>query len=163
NYGVRWNTSTPVTETTGFEVVPTVPLGDFFEARKASANMGVPYNVPITLDKGGSFYNKPGYYNQDWNNFGPSIAVAYSPNWHNWFGNFIGNEGKSSIRAGFRKTFDHIGNQLAVSFDGSNVLGFASSLSIPVNTYNVTTNLAPQYAGGIPDVRTLQGIAGKFS
>jgi len=162
NFGLRWNTSTPVYESTGFEVVPTTSLSDFFEARKAGAEKGVPYNTPITLDKGGKFYGKPGYYNQDWNNFGPSIAVAYSPNFHNWIGKFLGNEGKSSIRAGFRKTFDHIGNQLAVNFDGSNVLGFASSLSIPVNTYNISTRLAPQYTGGIPDARTLPGIAGNF-
>jgi hypothetical protein len=162
-YGLRWQTSTPVYETKGFEVVPTTPLGQVFELRKQGANKGVPYNDPITLDKGGKFYGKPGFYAQDWNNFGPAIAVAYSPNLgNNWFSKLIGRDGKSSIRGGFRKTFDHIGEQLAVNFDSSNVLGFASSIGLPVNTYNITDKLAPLYTGGIPDVRTLPGIAGKF-
>src|SRR5205807_2265221 len=45
-YGVRWGTSTPVYETHGFEVVPTTPLGDFFDKRVAGSNAGTPYNAP---------------------------------------------------------------------------------------------------------------------
>ena len=70
---------------------------------------------------------------------------------------------RSVFRGGFRITYDHIGGQLAVNFDASNQLGFASALSIPVNTYNVTTSLAPLFTGGTPDVRTFPGIAGSFS
>jgi hypothetical protein len=161
-YGLRWNTSTPVYEANGFEVVPTTPLGDFFDARVAGSNAGTPYNVPITLDKGGKFYHKAGFYPQDWNNFGPSIAVAWSPNFKGVLGKLLGREGRSSLRGGFRVVYDHIGGQLAVNFDGSNQLGFASALSIPVNTYNVSTRLAPLYTGGIPDVRAFPGIAGVF-
>jgi hypothetical protein len=152
-----------VYEANGFEIVPTTPLGDFFAAREAGANLGAPYNVPITLDKGGKFYGKAGFYPQDWNNFAPSIALAYQPNFHNWLGKIIGREGKSVFRGGFRVSYDHIGEQLAVNFDASNQLGFASALSIPVNTYNITNRLAPLYTGGTPDVRTFPGIAGNFS
>jgi len=162
-YGLRWGTSTPVYEANGFEIVPTTPLGQFFQNRVNGAFQGVPYNDPITLDKGGKFYGKPGFYPQDWNNFAPSIAIAWQPNFNNWLGKLIGRDGKSVLRGGFRVTYDHIGEQLAVNFDGSNVLGFASALSIPVNTYNISTRLAPQYTGGIPDVRTFQFIAGNFS
>lgn len=162
-YGLRWGTSTPVYEANGFEIVPTTPLGDFFADRVAGMNLGAPYNVPITLDKGGKFYKKPGFYPQDWNNFAPSIAIAYQPNFHNLLGKIIGREGKSVFRGGFRVSYDHIGEQLAVNFDASNQLGFASALSIPVNTYNITNRLAPLYTGGTPDVRTFNGIAGNFS
>jgi hypothetical protein len=162
-YGLRWNTSTPVYESNGFEIVPTSSLGDFFDNRVAGANAGTPYNAPITLDKGGKFYNKPGFYPQDWNNFGPSIAVAWQPNFHGFLGKVLGREGKSVLRGGFRIVYDHIGGQLAVNFDASNQLGFASALSIPVNTYNISTALAPQYTGGVPDVRSFNGIAGVFS
>ncbi|MDT4953497.1 MAG: hypothetical protein QOJ02_1635 [Acidobacteriota bacterium] len=162
-YGVRWSTSTPVYEVNGFEVVPTVSLGDYFDRRVASAAQGVPFTDPITLDKGGKFYGKPGFYKQDWNNFAPSIAVAWSPDFgDNFFGRLIGRKGKSVIRGGFRMTYDRIGSQLAVNFDLNNQLGFASALSIPVNTYNVSTNLAPLFTGGSPDVRTLPGITGNF-
>jgi hypothetical protein len=163
NYGVRWSTSTPVYEVNGFEIVPTTPLGDYFDRRVESAARGVPFTDPITLDKGGRFYGKPGFYNQDWNNFAPSVAIAWSPDFgDNLFGRLVGRKGKSVLRGGFRMTYDRIGSQLAVNFDLNNQLGFASALSIPVNTYNVSTRLAPLYTGGIPDVRTLPGIAGNF-
>jgi hypothetical protein len=161
-YGLRWNTSTPVYESNGFEIVPTTSLGAFFDNRVAGSNAGTPYNAPITLDKGGKFYHKPGFYPQDWNNFGPSIAAAWSPNFKGFLGKVLGREGKSSIRGGFRVVYDHIGGQLAVNFDASNQLGFASALSIPVNTYNISTRLAPPFTGGVPDVRTFNGIAGVF-
>jgi hypothetical protein len=60
-------------------------------------------------------------------------------------------------------TYDRIGSQLAVNFDLNNQLGFASALTLPVNTYNVSTKLAPLFTGGSQDVRTLPGIAGNFS
>ncbi|MDT4897714.1 MAG: hypothetical protein QOH25_2791 [Acidobacteriota bacterium] len=162
-YGLRYSTATPVYEVNGFEIVPTVSLGDYFDKRVESADQGVPFNDPITLDRGGKFYNKPGFYEQDWNNFAPSLAFAWSPNFgDNFFGKLLGREGKSVFRGGFRMTYDRIGSQLAVNFDLNNQLGFASALSLPVNTYNVSTNLAPLYTGGIPDVRTLQGIVGNF-
>jgi Carboxypeptidase regulatory-like domain len=163
-FGLRWSTSTPVYETNGFEIVPTVPLGEYFERRVAGAEAGVPLTEPITLDKGGKFYKKPGFYPQDWNNIAPAIAFAYSPDFgNNFFGRLIGRENNSVIRGGFRMTYDRIGSQLAVNFDAANRLGFLSSISIPVNTYNVSTALAPLYTGGIPNVRTLPGIAGFFS
>ena len=161
-YGLRWNTSTPVYEANGFEVVPTTALGNFFDLRVAGSNAGTPYNAPITLDKGGKFYNKAGFYPQDWNNFGPSVAAAWQPNFKGFLGKLLGREGKSVIRGGFRVVYDHIGGQLAVNFDASNQLGFASALSIPVNTYNISTRLAPLFTGGVPDVRTFPGIAGSF-
>jgi hypothetical protein len=162
-YGLRYNTSTPVYERNGFEVVPTTPLGQFFDLRVQGSFNGTPYNAPITLDKGGKFYHKPGFYPQDWNNFGPSVALAWSPNLKGFLGRALGREGKSVLRGGFRITYDHIGGQLAVNFDASNQLGFASALSIPVNTYNVTTSLGPLFTGGGIDVRTYPGIAGNFS
>jgi Carboxypeptidase regulatory-like domain len=161
-YGLRWGTSTPVYEANGFEVVPTTSLGDFFDKRVQGSFNGTPYNAPITLDKGGKFYKKPGFYPQDWNNFGPSVAVAWSPGFKGFLGKALGHQGKTVLRGGFRITYDHIGEQLAVNFDASNQLGFASALSIPVNTYNVTNSLGPLFTTGAPDVRTFQGVAGNF-
>src|SRR4029453_8498174 len=112
----------------------------------------------------GKVNGRPGFYKQDWNNFAPTIAVAWSPTLSdNFWGKLIGRNGKAVFRGGFRTTYDRIGSQLAVNFDLNNQLGFASSQSIPVNTYNVSTRLAPLFTGTIPDVRTLPGIAGNFS
>ena len=164
NLGLRWSTSTPVYEVKGFQVIPTTPLGQYFEQRVAGAEAGQPFTDPITLAKGGKFYGTPGFYEQDWNNFAPSLAVAYSPNFkNNFLGKLIGRNGASVIRGGFRITYDRIGSQLAVNFDGANQLGFLSTLDLPVNTYNVSSSLAPVFTGATPDVRTLPGIAGNFS
>ena len=163
-YGVRWGTSTPVYEVNGFQTQPTTSLGGYFEQRKASAKNGVPFNDPISIDLSGKANDRPGFYKQDWNNFAPVLAVAWSPDLpDNFWGKLIGREGKAVFRGGFRTTYDRIGSQLAVNFDLNNQLGFASALSIPVNTYNVSTNLAPLFTGGNQDVRTLPGIVGKFS
>jgi hypothetical protein len=163
-YGVRWMTATPVYEVNGFQTQPTVSLGGYFEKRKASAFAGVPFNDPISLDLSGKVNNRPGFYHQDWNNFAPVLAVAWQPDLpDNFWGKLIGREGKAVLRAGFRTSYDRIGSQLAVNFDLNNQLGFASAQTIAVNTYNVSTRLAPLYTGGPQDVRTLPGIAGNFS
>ena len=162
-YGVRWSTSTPVYEVNGFQTQPTTSLGAYFEQRRRSADAGVPFTDPISIDLSGKANDRPGFYKQDWNNFAPTIAFAWQPELpDNFWGKLIGREGKAVFRGGFRTTFDRIGSALAVNFDLNNQLGFASALSIPVNTYNVSSNLAPLFTGLDQNVRTLPGIAGEF-
>ena len=139
-------------------------MGAYFEQRKASAAAGIPFNDPISIDLSGKANNRPGFYKQDWNNFAPVVAVAWQPDLpDNFWGKLIGREGRAVFRGGFRTTYDRIGSALAVNFDLNNQLGFASAQTIPVNTYNVSTHLAPAFNGTIPDVRTLPGIVGNFS
>jgi hypothetical protein len=154
-YGVRWSTSTPVYERNGVQVKPTTSLGAYFDQRRESAFAGTPFNDPITFDLAGKANGRPGYYDQDWNNFAPSIAFAWSPNFgDNFFGRLIGRNGKSVVRGGFRMTYDRIGSQLAVNFDLNSVLGFTSGLGNAANTFNVSDRLGPLFAGTNPDVRT---------
>ncbi|HKP72691.1 MAG TPA: carboxypeptidase-like regulatory domain-containing protein [Pyrinomonadaceae bacterium] len=156
NYGVRWSTSTPVYERNGFQVKPTQSLGRYFEQRVASADKGVPFNDPITLDLAGKANNRPGFYEQDWNNFAPSVSFAWSPDFgNNFLGKLLGNNGRSVVRGGYRMTFDRIGSQLAVSFDLNNSLGFVSTSGVSANTFNVSDRLAPLFAGANPQVRNL--------
>src|SRR6185295_785716 len=137
NYGVRWSTSTPVYEKNGIQVAPVPSLGEYFQRRVESSAMGIPFNDPITFDLAGKANDRPGYYKQDWNNFAPSISVAWSPDIKNWFGRLIGNNSKSVIRGGFRMTYDRIGSQLAVNFDLNNLAGFTSARNINANTFDV--------------------------
>jgi hypothetical protein len=162
-YGVRWSTSTPIYEVNGFQVKPDQSLGEFFDLRKSSADQGVPFSESITLDLAGKANDRPGFYQQDWNNFAPSVAFAYSPDLgDNFFGRLFGRGGKSVIRGGFRMSYDRIGSQLAVSFDLNNQLGYSSQLSIPANTFNVTDRLGEPFTGLNPNVRNFPGIAGNF-
>jgi hypothetical protein len=156
SYGLRWSTSTPVYEVNGVEVKPTQSLGAYFEKRVASANMGIPFNDPITVDKAGKANGRDGYYKQDWNNFAPSVAVAWSPDFgDNLFGRLIGRNGKSVIRGGYRMTYDRIGSQLAVSFDLNSTLGFHSQSGVSANDFNVSDRLGPLYTGPNADIRAL--------
>ncbi len=157
-YGLRWSTSTPVYESNGLQVKPTTSLGDYFDQRVAGMLSGTPYNATVTLDLAGKANNKSGFYPQDWNNFAPSGAFAWSPNYKNKLLKAAFGEGKSTFRGGFRIVYDRVGSALAVGFDGANQLGFTSASSIAVNTYNVSTRLGPLFTGFNQNIRSLPGL-----
>ncbi|MGB7202157.1 MAG: TonB-dependent receptor [Pyrinomonadaceae bacterium] len=157
--GLRYALSRPVYEANGFQVVPDTPLGDFFEARAASAARGVPLNTLINFVKGGPKNNGPGFYDMDKNNFQPRAAIAWSPDIGGKVGRFLfGKSGDSVIRGGFGISNDYFGGQLAVSFDGLSTIGFTSQTAISANTYDVTTNPAPLFTGFNQNIRSLPGI-----
>lgn len=155
SYGLRWSTSTPVYEANGLQVKPVQSLGEYFDKRVAGMLSGTPYNELITVDLAGKANKRGGYYEQDWNNFAPSASFAWSPNYKNKYLKTFFGENKSTFRGGFRIVYDRIGSALAVAFNQLATLGFTSSSNIPVNTYNVSTRLAPLFTGYNQDVRTL--------
>ncbi|MGH9883318.1 MAG: hypothetical protein ACRD6N_17925, partial [Pyrinomonadaceae bacterium] len=149
--------------TNGVQVKPVQSLGEYFLRRQESAASGVPLNDPITLDLAGKGNNRPGYYKQDWNNFAPSVAFAWSPDFgDNFFGRLIGRNGKSVVRGGFRMTYDRIGSQLAVNFDLNSALGFSSSQTVAANTFNVSDRQGPLFTGFNQNVRTLPFLVGNL-
>jgi len=156
-YGLRWSTSTPVYEANGLQVKPVQSLGDFFDQRVAGAKAGIPDNNLIQIDLAGKANNKGGFYDQDWNNFAPSVAVAWSPNFKNGLMKKIFGENKSTFRGGFRKVYDRLGGALAVSFDGQAILGFSSSSEISANTFTVSdpNGFGPLFNGLNQNVRAL--------
>jgi carboxypeptidase family protein len=157
--GLRYGLSRPVYETDGLQVKPTTSLSDYFEARKASALQGKPFNDPIEIDLAGPANGRPGYYDWDLNNFQPRVAVAWSPNFKKeWLRKMFGSDGDAVIRGGFAITNDHIGQQLAVQFDLNSTLGFTSAQQIAANTFNVTDNPGPLFTGFGQSVRGLPGI-----
>ena len=157
NYGVRWSTSTPVYEKNGLQVVPNMNLTDYFNQRVESSFNGTTFTDPITFVLGGKANNGPGYYEQDWNNWAPSVSFAWSPDFgENLFGKAFGRNGKSVLRGGFRMTYDRIGSALAVNFDLNNLAGFTSARNINANTFDVIDGEeGPLFSGFNPDVRSL--------
>ncbi|HEX6732522.1 MAG TPA: TonB-dependent receptor, partial [Pyrinomonadaceae bacterium] len=152
-FGLRYGLSKPVYEKQGFMTTTNIPLGEYLRRRIENAYNGVNYVEPIIVNKSDRLYN------WDKNNFQPRVAVAWSPDaGENWFGRFVGRNGKSVIRSGFAITNDYFGNQLAVTFNSQNTLGFASSQTTPANTFNITTNPAPLFTGFGQDVRSLPTI-----
>ena len=157
--GLRYSLSRPVYEKQGFQVVPDQRLGDVFDRRVASAAAGRPDNEIINFQLGGPANNAPGFYSMDWNNFQPSVAAAWSPNFESGFlKTLFGNNNQSTFRGGFRIVNDHFGEQLAVSFDALSTIGFTSASTISANTYDVSGNPAPRFTGFGQDVRALPGI-----
>ncbi|HXM36304.1 MAG TPA: TonB-dependent receptor [Pyrinomonadaceae bacterium] len=90
---------------------------------------GVPYEVngqlsnligqdPSTIEPAGGFkFSLVGknsgtnnqLYQKDWNNFGPRVGFAYSPNWSSGFiSRLTGGPGRSSIRGGYGIVYDRV-------------------------------------------------------
>lgn len=158
-YGLRYTISRPVYEVNGFEVRTDIPLSEVFRRRQEFAARGESYNEPLQLVLSGPANNADPLYHWDKNNFQPRVAVAWSPSFgNNFLGKVFGREHQSVFRGGFAMTNDYYGQQLAVSFDLNNTLGFSSSNTIAANTFNLTTRPAPQFTGFNQSVRTLPRI-----
>jgi hypothetical protein len=162
-YGLRYSISEPIWENNGFETTTSIPLTTYFERRLAGAAAGKPYNELISIQLSGKKNGEPPLYNWDKNNFQPRIAVAWSPKFDGgFFGKLFGTNSESVFRGGFGITNDYYGQQLAVSFDLNNALGFSSSRNINANTYSVTGSnrpLAPLFTGFGQPVRPLPNIS----
>ncbi|MCB1026035.1 MAG: hypothetical protein KDB79_16685, partial [Acidobacteria bacterium] len=166
-FGMRYGLSRPVYETQGYQVAPDIPLQEYFRLRQQYATLGLNYTEPITVDLAGPKNNAKDFYPWDKNNWQPSVAVAWSPDFKSGFlGKLFGTNRESVIRGGFRITNDYFGQQLAVTFDSSNTLGFSTSSNISANAYNVldcavptaTCRPAPLYTGPGMSINSLQGI-----
>jgi hypothetical protein len=158
-YGLRYGVGTPVYEQNGLQLVPNVGLGDFLARRIASAEAGQPLNELISFNLGGKANGKPGFYEMDKNNFAPSVAVAWMPDFgDNFFGRAFGRKGQGVLRGGFRLLYDRIGSQLAVSSENQNSFGFSSSTTNGANSTNPTTLLGP-LVSLTPNVRQFPRIS----
>lgn len=158
--GLRYGLSRPVYEKNGYQVVPNIPLGEYFDRRVAAAAAGQSYNETLNFILGGPKNDAPGFYKLDKNNFQPRVGVAWSPDFKNKFLKALfGGDNKSVIRGGFSITNDYFGQQLAVTFDNLTTLGFTTSDTIAANTYNITDNLAPRFTGFGQSIRNLPNIS----
>ena len=158
-YGLRYGLSRPVYERNGFQTRPSIGLQEYFDRRVEAANRGQNFDEPLTVVLAGPEHDAPGFYPLDKNNFQPRVAVAWSPAFRSGFlGKLFGTEKQSTFRGGFAITNDYFGQALAVNFDGNNTLGFGANQTPSANTYNVTTNPAPQITGLGMGIRPLPGI-----
>jgi hypothetical protein len=159
--GLRYSLSRPVYEKNGFEVKSNIPLSDYFAKRLAGAKAGVPFNDPITLELSGPANNKSPLYNWDKNNFQPRASIAWSPRFKSGFlSRIFGKNEESVLRGGFAITNDYYGEQLAVSFDLNNAVGFVSNFTTSANTFctNNAACVGPLFTGYGQAVRPLPKI-----
>ncbi len=149
--GLRYSLERPVYEKNGFEVQPTVPLGQYLAERVAAGKAGTNFSDLITLDKSGPANGRRPMYNWDKNNFQPRIAAAWSPD-----------NGKTSVRGGFAMTNDYFGQALAVDFDLNSSIGYVENFLNHANTFDVgggSKPVGPLFTGFGQDVRSLIGTA----
>jgi len=178
--GLRYSLWRPVYETHGFQVQPQIPLGQIFQNRVNAMNNGQAYNQDIILNLSGPANGGgPDLYNWDKTVFLPRLGIAWSPKTGDGIlSKLIGRDDKSVIRGGFAILPDYYGEAIATFFDTRNSLGFASSTTIPVNTYDVGCGQyvvvghyggdpaqcaaagtpGPQFTTFNPNVRALPGI-----
>jgi len=161
NYGLRYSLSRPVYEKNGFQIRPTIPLGDYFDRRLQGAAAGMPYNETLNFELAGPKNNAPGFYSLDKNNFQPRVSVAWTPKFKSGFwSKLFGKDDESVFRGGFSIANDYFGQQLAVSFNALSTLGFLTSDSISANTYGVTAGrLGPLFTGFNQQINNLPGVA----
>lgn len=158
--GLRYGLSRPVYEKEGYQIRPTIPLGDYFTARADSAATGVPYNETLNFELAGPKNNAPGWYELDKNNFQPRVSAAWSPSFKSGvLSKLFGSNNESVFRGGFAMTNDYFGQQLAVTFNGLGTLGFLTSDTIAPNTFNITSSLGPLFTGFGQTVSNLPGMA----
>ena len=124
--GARFFVTSPPWETEGRQVTPTPNLGDWFETRRVLALNGLPTNDAgqIGFALGGPANGGRDYYDWDWNNWSPRLALAWAPRGLGWFGN-----GKLVIRGGWSLVYDRIGNALATTFDAGGSFGMATGIT----------------------------------
>jgi hypothetical protein len=139
-YGLRWTFLQPPYEVNGVQVAPTTSLNRWFNQRAQTQLTGLPFNNPITFDLSGQANKGNPYWADDFKNFAPRVAIAYSPSFDQGFlGHLFGGPGKSSIRMGAGIYFDHFGEGIVNTFDQDGSFGLSTLLT---NT------------GGVQDVDT---------
>jgi hypothetical protein len=137
-YGLRWTFLQPPYEKNGVQVAPTTSLNRWFNTRAQTQLSGQAFDQPITFDLSGQANKGDPYWQDDFKNFAPRLAVAYSPGFESGFlGHLFGGPGKSSIRAGAGMYFDHFGEGIVNTFDQDGSFGLSTLLTNTGGVQNV--------------------------
>ena len=130
--GLRYSLFSPPWESNGLEVTPTESLNTWFNQRNAGNTNGTPsINAPLVAFNfsGPANHGTPGYYNWDYKDLGPRVALAWSPSYDSGvLGDIFGGAGKSSLRAGFGIVYDRIGEGLLDTFDQNGSFGLSTNI-----------------------------------
>ena len=142
--GLRVSLNPALKEANGIQTTTSIPLSDFFNARGALADKGLPQSqvAPIKFDLSSKPGGRPLYPFQK--DFSPRLGIAYSPQSSDGFlGKLFGGAGKTSIRAGAGIYYDAFGQSLIQLVDNT-ALGFSTALTNPANASALT---APRFQG----------------
>ena len=146
-YGLRWTFLQPPYEKNGVQVAPTTSLSRWFSQRAQTMLTGGAFNQPISFDLSGQANGGDPYWRDDFKDFAPRLALAYSPGFDSGFlGSLFGGAGKTSIRMGAGMYYDHFGEGIVNAFDQNGSFGLSTLLT---NVGGIqTVDGAPRMATG---------------
>ncbi len=137
--GIRQTILQTPYETSGQQVAPTIDTHAWYLQRESAAQQGQVYEQDLQFSPAGPYYNKPGFWPKQKDNFAPRLAIAYSP------------DSKTSIRAGAGIYYDHYGESLVNIFDQEGSFGISSSVTNPAGVYGIEGNAkhppSPRFIG----------------
>jgi len=159
--GLRYNYDTPVWETNGNMVSPTVDVQSWWSQRLRDMAAGVPSDASpdLSFALSGRANGKDAWWQPDRNNLAPRVAIAWSPNFNNGLLHALfGGAGKTSIRAGAGIYYSRMGGAIAADTDVNGSFGLADSLVNGAGQFTMQT--APRFSGscnsttcsGFPDL-----------
>jgi hypothetical protein len=131
--GLRYSYYSPPWEVNGNQVKPSISLGQLFQQRIEMGAKGTPDNTlkPFTFDLAGKANGKEGYYKPDYNNVAPRVSFAWTPHADSGVMGALTGVNRLTVRGGYAKVFDRIGQGLATQFDSIGSFGMSTNLSSP--------------------------------
>lgn len=143
-FGLRYSLVSPPWETTGLQVAPcqlsgssckAMDLGAWFDQRAKNMLQGIPSNQDPLVSfelAGPANGGKPGFYKWNKKDFGPRLALAWTPRASSGlFKSLFGEGDKTVIRMGAAVVYDRNGSGLLQTFDSAGSFGLSTGLSNP--------------------------------
>jgi hypothetical protein len=157
--GLRYSLLQPPYEANGNQAAPTISIGNLFAQRAKAQLAGQSYSPgqglangtggglpPLSFGLSGQANGEQPYWNWDYRNLAPRLAVAYSPHFDNgWLHRVFGSAGKSSLRMGYGLYFDHFGQGLVDTFDRQGSFGLTTTETNPFAVQ--TVDCADRFTG----------------
>jgi hypothetical protein len=148
-FGLRYGYETPPWEVNGFEVRPTINIMQWFIQREKNMKQGIPSDASPLLSwglAGKANHGANSWFDPDYKDFAPRLALAYSPNFDNdWAKKLFGNGSQSVFRLGAGIFYDRVGQALAVDSDQNGSPGTATALIDQSTQFSLAT--APRFSG----------------
>jgi carboxypeptidase family protein len=163
-YGVRWTVLQPPAESHGEQVGPCVVSGSgctplsltdwLNDSALQGKTGGAAINAPhISFAPNGRYNGKSDFWNFEYHDFAPRLAVAWAPDFGSgWLAKIFGSKGQTSIRGGYSIFYNHFGAATVNSYDAAGSYGLSSQVSNVPGTVSVAS--APRFTSltDIPSV-----------
>ncbi|HEX4019844.1 MAG TPA: carboxypeptidase-like regulatory domain-containing protein [Acidobacteriaceae bacterium] len=142
-FGIRQVFLQPPYETHGQQLQPTTDTHQWFVNRATQATLGITDQPDLSFAPSGKANNAQPYWNMQWNNIAPRVAMAWAVN------------NKTSVRAGVGMFYDHFGEGIVDTFAKRGSFGLQTQIRNPDGQYTIDN--APRFSG-ISNLPPLKGV-----